>query len=529
LRAVLEEHGVEVMLRDLNAEASGRYCPPTPRNELLVAAADGSLAALNRVYFDAQERLDAAAAMHGGEWDLRLGFTYGDLHMFSSRQSLLAAERSSPFTDFYCRVVVPQILDFAPHVVAFGLACIQQMIPTLQLCRQLKEAGCRAVLVLGGNTISRIADALHSRDVFRFVDAFALYQGDTVLPALVEAAAAGRGMESVPSLVWWDGTTVRRNRVLNEVDANALPTPNFDGLDLDSYWGEPFLPLLAARGCYHGKCEFCAIPFGWGERRYAGLRSAERVITDIEALVERHGTRCFKFVDESMPPSTIRSLAKAIRDRGLDVRWEAYTRLERAWIDTDLAEIAARAGFVKGYFGVELVPSDHRLLLGKKDAGHPLEIFRACGESGILGHMFSMLGFPGTTVEDARRTIEFVLEHGDLIDSLDVFAYGYARGTPEPKGVRIVRDGDLDWALEYPYEANTEGILGSGDVGAMVTFYEELVFDRQPRLVHPAYRLVSPWGVTRGSRSTARLRRSDPRPRVAAETDNRPAMVAAAT
>lgn len=495
LRATLEERGVEVMLRDLNAEVALRYCRPTPVSELLAAAADGSLGGLNRAYFEAQQRFDVAAAPFGGEWDLRLGFTYRDLHMFSSRQSIVAAERESPFTDFYRRDVVPQLCEFEPDVVAFGIACIQQMIPTLQLCRQLKEAGCRAVVVLGGNTVSRIADSVRSGEIFRYVDALALFQGEPVLPALMDAIAAGRGLEGVPSLVWWDGAGLRRNRILNEVDADAVPTPNFAGLDLGAYWGEPFLPLLAARGCYHGKCEFCAIPFGWGERRFAGLRSAPRVMEDIETLIERHGVRRFKFVDESMPPSTIRQLSRAILDRGLDIQWEAYTRLERAWVDTDLAELAGRAGFVKGYFGVELVPGDHRGLLGKKDAGNPLEVFRACRESGILVHMFSMLGFPGTTVEDARRTIEFALTNVGMIDTLDVFAYGYARGTPEPKGVRILRDANLDWALECPYEAAAEGVLSSAQVDEMVTFYEEIVFDRQPRLAHPVYRLVSPWLV----------------------------------
>jgi len=489
---------VDLRLRDLNVEVAGRYCRPTAMSTLRGASRDGKMRALNDVYFDAQNRLDRAAERWNGEWDLRLGFTYRDLDMFSSRQSLCAARRESPFSEFYRRDVVPSILDREPDVVAFSLACIQQMIPTLQLCRLLKDAGSRAVVVLGGNTISRIADSVVDGDLFRYVDALAVYQGEPVLPALVRAVAEGRGLEGVPSLVWWNGSAVQRNRIDNHVAANAVPVPNFDGLDLDSYWGEKFLPLLAARGCYYGKCEFCAIPFGWGESGFAGLRSAERVVEDIETLVERHGVRCFKFVDEAMPPATIRRLSHGLIERGLDIKWEAYTRLERAWVDSDLAEVAGRAGFVKGYFGVELTAGDHRDLLGKNDADDPLAIFRACRDGGVLVHMFSMLGFPGTTVEDARRTIAFALDHVDLIDTLDVFAYGYARGTPEPAGARIVRDPDLDWALEYPYEPAQAGVLGSAEVEEMVTFYEELVFRRHPRLAHPVYRLVSPWRLPDG-------------------------------
>jgi hypothetical protein len=109
--------------------------------------------------------------------------------------------------------------------------------------------------------------------------------------------------------------------------------------------------------------------------------------------------------------------------------------------------------------------------------------------------MFSMLGYPGTTSDDARRTVAFALENENIIDTLDIFAYGYARGTTHPHGVTVKKDPNLDWALEYPFQSSEPGVLGSAEVDAMVEFYEELVFSQCPRLLHPTYRLISPWRV----------------------------------
>lgn len=503
LGGMLKTIGCDVRIGDLNAEAALRFILPSTLVELDTAVQTETIEALNARYFEEEEALRRVAGRFGGDWDLRLGFSYRDLSPFSSRQSLLAAERESPFTEYYRELVVPRILAERPDIIGLGIACIQQMVPALQLCRALREAGCSALIVFGGNTISRLADALEKAELFRWVDGFAVLQGEKTFLALCEAVRAGGGLAEVPNLIWWDGSRVRRNAIDNVVDPDGAAPPCFDGMNLDGYWGEPFLPLLSARGCYYAKCAFCAIPFGWGSSGFAGFRSPGKVADDIEALLARYGVSNFKLVEEATAPATIRSLAAELERRGISVQWEAYVRMERAWIDSDLAEVAAAGGMVKAYFGVELASGGNRSALNKRDADDPLAVFRRCHEAGILVHMFAMVGFPGTTPEDARRTVEFALEHRDLIDTLDIFAYGYARGTAVPPGVKIVRDPDLDWALEYPFEPIAAGILSSEQVTEMTNYFEEIAFKESPRLLHPTYRLVSPW---RRRRTTTDLR-----------------------
>jgi hypothetical protein len=494
LRSTAQATGAEVRLRDLNIESAKELCPKCPVDSVLEACRVGTMAEYNDVHFAAQDLLDDVARPFGASWDARLGFTYDDLSPFSSAETIEGAKRESPFTAFYARRVVPEISSWRPDIIGLGIACIQQMVPALQLARMIRQAGCEALIIAGGNTISRLADSLAVPRLFDFIDGFALYQGEPVVKALTACAKSNRrSLAGVPDLIWNDGGCIRRNFGPDGIDPDACDPPEFDGLPLQDYWGEPYLPLLSSRGCYHGLCSFCAIPLGWGPRGFAGMRDPELVYADLIGCVEKYGIRNFKFVDEAMPPRTLRLLATRLAEDGVRVQWEAYTRLEHAWTNTDLAEVAAEGGFCKGYFGVEILDGGSRAVLNKRDSGDALGVFRRCRSAGILVHMFSMLGYPGTTAVDAQRTIEFALSNSELIDTVDIFAYGCARGTTQPKGITVRKDPRLDWAMEFPFESTDLGVLSSSQVDAMVEFYEELVFSRCPRLLHPTYRLVSPW------------------------------------
>ena len=80
----------------------------------------------------------------------------------------------------------------------------------------------------------------------------------------------------------------------------------------------------------------------------------------------------------------------------------------------------------------------------------------------------------------------------DLIDTVDLNAYTYARHT-SVSGIEKVVKPDQDWALEYEYRPAREDILSSKEVEEMTTEMEDVVWTECPRLLHPIYRLVSPW------------------------------------
>ena len=493
LRGFLASNGIQALTRDLNIEAAFEYHIGLDARSATRSCHPPTLANMNHPYFAAEDALMAVAKEYGGSWNAQLGFVYSDSPEKGSSSALAALDRSSPF-DKLLEHTVQDIMRQAPRLVGLCLASVTQIVPSFQLCHRLRKAGFEGFIALGGNTVSRLSNELAVRPVFALVDGLIVFQGETPLLQLCHTLEDGTPLDKVPQLIWRDAATgiIRRNGKQPVLDLNSVPPPDFAGLPVGQYWGENYLPLVAARGCYYGQCSFCAIPFGWGESRFAGARSANVAFSDMLVLMERHGINRFKFVDEALSPQFMRSLAERIVSDNVSVEWEGYVRLESVWSDQSFVDLVARAGFRKGYFGLELVPSNTRSVLNKNDDTTPEMLLKTCNSSGIRVHFFTMLGFPGTGEQEAEETVEFILDHQDDIDTADIVPWTYAKHTHVP-GVEPITTPEEDWSVEFSYRGVDDGVLGSEEVREIASRYEEIVWAEAPRLLHPTYRLVSPW------------------------------------
>ena len=222
------------------------------------------------------------------------------------------------------------------------------------------------------------------------------------------------------------------------------------------------------------------------------MRRAEEVYHDILSLIEDYGIRRIKFVDESLPVPLMTGLSERILKDAVQVEWEAYTRLEPAWLDPAFVNVMSEAGFRKGYFGLEIVPSSGRHALDKGDSPDPLLLLRNCRDAGVKVHFFCMFGFPGTGRAEAEATVRFLLENQDLIDTVDVFPWTLAKHT-SVGGAEPVTDPTHDWALDFRHRPTSPGVLGPDEIWELAAGYEEMLWEQVPRLLHPTYRLVGPW------------------------------------
>jgi len=461
------------------------YPPGIPNTRCL------DLESLNEPYFAFQDLLQASIGS-SGEWVASEGLRLVGSPECSSRKSLELAHSGSPFRKYIAEVGAPAILASDPDIIGIGVPSLLQLYVAIEVAVVLRQQGFTGHITLGGNTISRLYPELSSADIFDTVDSLVVFEGEEPIRGLVKAIEQSTPFELVSGLVTenkqepFNSTTGRRKESL----ADMWSTPQFDGLPVGRYWGCNYIPILAARGCYYGKCSFCAIPFGWGPNGFAGQRSAKRVYQDMLSLSELYGIYRFKFVDEALPVPLMRELARLILDGNVEFEWEGYTRLEKAFGDPEFARLLGQAGFRKGYFGVEILGS--RNALNKKDANDPLRIFENCSVHGIRGHCFCMFGYPGTTYADAVATVDFLIKHSAVIDTADIFPWTYAKHTNVPQVKRIVTS-DQDWALEFDHEAIEPGVFSSSEIQRFVADLEDRLWSEVPRMLHPTYRMLSPW------------------------------------
>lgn len=495
----LKDH--EIVVRDLNWDVVNNFhgikMAGLDKLEFSDKTSIEQMKTLNKPYFSAEKRLQKIAEKYNGEWNLQLGFNFQEYSYRSSAQVLRAMKKDSPFTEYYETNIIPWLTYENPDIIALSIAAPAQLIPAFELCWRIKRAGLKGKVVMGGNIISRIWREIDS-PFFNVADYFGIYQGDYALKELATSMDVRiEKFTEVRNLMY--GPDILCNvDILEKIDPDKIPTPSFSGFPIGRYWGVNYLPLNSARGCYHRKCKFCAIPLGWNRKGFSGIRSAQLVIQDIVNLYRKHDIGNFKFTDESMPLSTMESIAKFFGNargkswRNWPIDWEAYVIMEKKFLDRSFTEKLSQSGCRKLYFGLETVSHAGRKEMNKKGLVDPLELLQSCHTAGIKVHFFTMIGYPGTSHKDAEETTDFILEHQDMMDTVDVFPFKFQKGTEVP-GIKAIMKRGEDWALDYRYKPLESDILSEEEVAEIWKEMEDRVWEAKPTLRHPIYRLLSPW------------------------------------
>jgi hypothetical protein len=495
----LKDH--EIIARDLNWDVvNSFYSIKMIGLDKLVFAEKSpaeQMKILNKPYYQAEDKLQKIAEKYDGNWNLQLGLNFQEYSYRSSAQILRAMKKDSPFTEYYKTNIIPWLVYENPGIIALSIAAPAQLIPAFELCWRIKRAGLKGKIVMGGNIISRIWRNIEA-SAFDVVDCFGIYQGDYTLKEL--ATSMDVRVEKVTEVrnLMYGPYPFEHVNILEKIDPDKIPTPSFAGFPIGRYWGENYLPLNSARGCYHRKCKFCAIPLGWNQRGFSGMRSPQLVIKDIINLYRKHDIWDFKFVDESMSLSTMYAIAKFFGNargkswRKWPISWEAYAIMEKKFLDHSFTEKLSEGGCRKLYFGLETISHAGRKAMNKKGLVDPLELLQSCHRAGIKVHFFTMIGFPGTNRKDAKETTDFILEHQDMIDTVDVFPFKFQKDTEVPGIKPIIKKRD-DWALDYRYKSLDSDVLSEEEVMEIWKEMEDRVWEAKPTLRHPIYRLLSPW------------------------------------
>lgn len=301
-----------------------------------------------------------------------------------------------------------QVLDrLSPEAVAaVVLASWTTAEADVAFLQALREArpGLKALV------LAAVPDLWASKVVTYLADAWTVGDGDLYAPWAVEAMLGGVRGALLPRDLGLAGFSEEGRRESLE----GVPAPAWDLLPWQRY---PFLTALTSRGCPDG-CAYC--PYAVGQGRTFRARPAEEVV---EELV--HVARAFR------PPRVIlrdpvfardgeraAAIAEGLARASIRLRWECESRPEH-FTEARLLRSLREGGCGSIKVGVE--SADARLLsaLGRVGEGMALaylEAIRQAREASRAADLpfrpFVMVGLPGQTTEDVRRTAEFLADLG---------------------------------------------------------------------------------------------------------------------
>jgi anaerobic magnesium-protoporphyrin IX monomethyl ester cyclase len=358
----------------------------------------------------------------------------------------LDAEKLNPFVEFFRSKIAGLS---APGCFGISIIAYQQIVAGLTLARQLKTAFPDVPIVIGGSVFSRLVEKSTRLlplfgEVFDYV---CRYEGERPMQQFLYGGP-GRSRETA-NLCFRRSNDLVLTDLCEPIPVSDLPVPDFDGLNLDAYFSPArILPLLASRGCYYGKCAFCYHGLVYQDR--LRMRSAQQICEDVQTLNARHAAQHFSFVDEALPPKLFRSLPAVMPQNrfyfsGL-YKFEKYFRAE------DFVAMYA-AGFRMFSIGLETASERLQAFMKKNNLqAVMIRNLRWAHEAGLWNHCFIFFGFPSETRDEARETIEFLLNHDDIIHSENTGTFSLEYGSPaykEPEQFGIARIAASDeWLFE---------------------------------------------------------------------------------
>jgi radical SAM superfamily enzyme YgiQ (UPF0313 family) len=478
LKAFVEAHSsVEVELLDANLESyqyflSRSFLGESPGQSLdsideawhYLSSGSGSLD--EELYYPAIETLqnglkEVAARYPGSSLDLK---DFSMNYSTSSSEQIMRASKDysqNPYLEFYEKRLIPEILEKSPDLVGISISWFSQLIPGFTLARLIRSARPDLHVTMGGSMITHLKDVLiYKRKLFPMVSSFAVYEGETALLELAVSLRDGKGIGSVPGIIYPQGKKdVRMNEPSLLPHLDELPTPDFEGLPLGSYLSPAtYLPIAASRGCYWNRCAFCSHHYSLSHFR---PRRAESVLSDMKKLHERFGASHFYFVDDALPPAVVMELPAALERDRCRFYWGGELRFDKAFQSADFNRIH-QGGCRFLLFGME--SACQRVLdIMNKGIESPMitDILKRSHEAGIINWVFLFLGFPGETAEEARMTMDLVIRDREYIDMIAPGRFVLTRNSrvfAEPAGFGITRvekpDMDSDFKTSYAFLAD---------------------------------------------------------------------------
>ncbi|HMB62192.1 MAG TPA: radical SAM protein [Eudoraea sp.] len=302
------------------------------------------------------------------------------------------------------------IEDKKPDVVAI-YTNLMTKIEVVRLIRELRNnARYRfPIIVLGGPDITYNCE--------KYLKAGAHYlvigEGERSMYELYRAIAQKLAVAKVHGIAFLEeGQVVRTSPRAKMKDLSKLPIPNREAVPMEKYlqtWkdnhGKSSITLSTQRGCPY-TCKWCSTAvYGQSYRR----RPASDVAEEMAMLKARYHPDALWFVDDVFTVSHkwIHSFHEEVIRKNARIPFECITRAER--LNDEVLKLLKEAGCYRIWIGAE---SGSQRIVDAMDRRVDIdvvkEMIRKTNALGMESGTFIMLGYPGETTEDIRKTIAYL-------------------------------------------------------------------------------------------------------------------------
>lgn len=330
---------------------------------------------------------------------------------------------TDPSEMFYEETLLAAVAEHRPQLIGFGCLFSGNFPDALRHSHCVKKAYPEIPTLLGG-----IHATLYAHEILSHCPSFdgvVLGEGEDTLRDIVIALEQGHNWDQIPGLgCRVDGQVLICPERGYIQDVDRLPMPAYDLIKVEDYfmdtsaWHNPkglpihtSVPIISSRSCPN-RCTFCSMYKVMGPRWRA--RSAEKVVDEIEHVVQTYGLRHFSFMDDNVTLKKDRMIAicQGILDRGLDIQFETPNGISIKTIDAEVLDAMVKAGLVRTGLAIESGSDRIRNQIMKKHLAEEkiyevMDLTRRYPQ--LFVSTFFLIGMPEEThetLEDTYRMIE---------------------------------------------------------------------------------------------------------------------------
>ena len=334
---------------------------------------------------------------------------------------MTAAEKpqTTPFYPYFQHRLI-NALEENPDFIGLSLNYLGQALSTFAMIGFVKHIAPRQKIILGGSLVTSWMKLGVHKDIFQ---------------ALVDEMIAGPGEAKLLEL-------------LGVKDGFNSSPPDYSAFPLNSYLSPgTILPYSSASGCYWHNCAFC--PEKAEGKTYLPL-SALQVTQELQSLTRQMSASLIHLLDSSISPS----LLKALAQNPPGAPWYGFTRITEHLADADFCLLSKRSGCAMLKLGIE---SGDQEVLDQLNKGIDLSsasaALKVLKKAGIATYCYFLFGTPPENEASARKTLDFVIEHQDCIDFLNLAIFNLPLLSEDAQSLktRDFYEGDLSFYRDFEH------------------------------------------------------------------------------
>jgi hypothetical protein len=358
-------------------------------------------------------------------------------------------EALNPYLAFYESTLFPSIETARPAVIGILMETAEQSTQALVLGSLLKERFPDIHVTTGGSYLTQwtlLMDQALLEALFTATDSVLCGEMEDGFASLLKRRLQGHKLAGIPNLICREPTDgeIRMFESLAFSDLDQLPAPDYADLNLSAYLvPEPILPYRLTLGCYWQRCGFCQNRFGTYRPRPYQCVPADKAIAELEALSTTYQANHFHFCGDVVAPQDLSLFCEQKLAAGCDFLWNTALRAEKE-LTKDFCSRLRRAGLnaatVDMASGCQATLD--RMQTGTDTAGIS-QTLQNLFAAGVATQVTGCLGFPGESESDAKRSIDFLASHMDVISTFEIQLLRILPGSaihndPEPFGVGLI-------------------------------------------------------------------------------------------